>query len=126
MELHGVTGAPYKHPEVRKRMPDPFTRPSIAVGGGAKQIKRSWQDVSVTALQPGDTVAGFGSVDHTVEFTNVEQVWEAGGWEQGGEDILVDRQVWTVRVFNVMGEHTDYPGEQRVYAFAEPGRRAGR
>lgn len=114
-----MTGKPYKHPEVRKKMPGSFTRPSITVGGGtAKQVKRTWQDMSVTDIKKYDTVAGFGTVAAVVEFIEIDQVFENGGWDEGNEDVLVDRPVWRIRLHNIMGEYQDYPGEQRLFVFA--------
>ncbi len=81
MELHGVSGSPYKHPRVNRTIPAPFQRPSINAGGG--QVKRKWQPVRVSDLHEGDTVADFGTIaaqctikvrdplEYFVEFTNV-------------------------------------------------------
>jgi hypothetical protein len=122
MELHGVTGSPYKHPEVRRKMPAPFTRSRVDLDGG-RRAKREWQDVNISDIKAGDTVAGFGTVDAVSEFVNVETEYyeEPGcGCCHGGEDIHLERErpVWRIRLFNVMGEYRDFPGEQRVFAFA--------
>lgn len=113
MELHGVTGKPYKHPEVRRTVPT-FTRASISIGDG---IKRAWRDVGVAAVREGDTVAGFGSVVEVGEFVIQEQVWQDGDRENGNEDVLVERPAWRVRLHNRAGESREYRGEQRVFAF---------
>lgn len=114
-----MTGKPYQHPQVRKKLPNPFARPSITVGGEtAKQVKRTWQDLSVTEIKKDDTVAGFGTVAAAVESIEIDQVYEDGGWDEGGEDILVDRPVWWVRLYNIMGEYQDYAGEARLFVFA--------
>lgn len=107
VELHGVTGSPYKTPQVRRKLPDPFTRQRIDLDGG-RRVKRTWQEVSVTVLKQGDTVAGFGTVDAVSEFIRAPQ-------DGSLDDELV---VWRVRLYNVMGDYQDFPGEQRVFAFA--------
>jgi hypothetical protein len=100
MELHGVTGAPYKHPTVRRAIPAPFARPSINATGG-KKIKRTWKDTAVIDLEQGDTVAGFGTVESSVEFINTES------------DVP-----WRVRIYNVMGDYRDFVGNDRVFSFS--------
>ncbi len=104
MELHGVTGSTYKHPNVRKKLPPPFTRNRIDLDGG-RQVKRSWQDLSVVKVKKDDIVADFGRVEAVSEFIRVHE-------GIGGDD------VWRVRLFNVMGEYRDFRGEQRVFVFA--------
>jgi hypothetical protein len=116
MELHGVTGKPYSHPNVRRKMPAPFTRPLIDLDGGSR-VKREWKDLSVTKIEKGDTVAGFGLVAGKAEFIDVNNMeWETD--EEDREDVLVDRPVWRIRLFNIMGDYQDFPGEQRVFVFA--------
>ena len=101
-EIHGIAGAPYNTPQVRKKMPEPFARPVIDLDGG-RRVKRRWADISVLRLQEGDTVAGFGVVD-TIE-----------------ESILVPKDGgtvrWVVALTNKLGERRDFPGHERVYAF---------
>lgn len=104
MELHGVTGKPYSHPQVRKKLPAPFSRQRIDLDGG-RHVKRTWQDLAVTKVKKDDIVAGFGRVD------SVHETIIAGD----GKHVLTR---WTVRLTNVLGDYQDYPGEQRVYVFA--------
>lgn len=110
MELHGVAGAPYKTPQVRKKLPAPFARPRIDLDGG-RHVKRSWQDLSVLLVKKGDTVAGFGTVAERVEFVNIPD-------REGFSAPRPDNPVWRVRLYNVVGDWKDYPGEQRVFVFA--------
>ena len=105
MELHGVTGKPYKHPEVRRKLPTPFTRGRIDLDGGTR-AKRSWKDTPVAKVVAGDMVADFGLVEATSEFIRVPE----GHPEPA---------VWRVRLYNVAGDYKDFPGEQRVYAFSK-------
>lgn len=109
MELHGVTGKPYKHPQVRRTVPT-FTRASISVGA----VRRSWKDTPVAELAVGDTVAQFGTLAEVSQFVRHDSVRE-----DGGQDVLVERPSWRVKVHNVMGETREYPGEQRVFAFTK-------
>lgn len=103
MELHGVTGAPYKTPSVRKKLPAPFTRSAIDLDGG-RRVKRSWKDTSVLKVKKDDIVADFGKVLAAHEFIQHPDGHQAP-------------TIWRVRLHNVMGEYRDFPGEQRVYAF---------
>lgn len=102
MELHGVTGKPYSTPHIRKKLPAPFTRSRIDLDGG-RRAKRDWKDISVLLVQKGDTVSNFGTVAERVEFVNIPE-----------DGLAAD---WRVRLYNVLGDWKDYPGEQRVYAF---------
>lgn len=102
MELHGVTGKPYKHPEVRRTVPT-FSRQRIDLDGG-RQVKRVWQDTSVLAITAGDVIAGFGRVK-----TFVEYLPEVNG---------LTSTKWLVRIYNVEGAWKDFGGEQRVFAFS--------
>lgn len=103
MELHGVTGAPYKHPEVRKRMPAPHSRDRIDLDGG-RQVKRSWKDTSVLKIVKGDVVAGFGRVESSVEFLP----------KFTNEDLG-----WRVRLYNVEGVWKDFAGHDRLFTFSK-------
>ncbi len=49
-------------PKIRKKMPEPFSRPSISIGGGVQAKKRQWQHVLIADVQIGDVVAGHGLV----------------------------------------------------------------
>lgn len=102
MEFQGVTGSPYRHPVTRRKIPAPFTRPTINSTGG-KPVKRYWKDTKVTDLKRGDTVANFGLVESVVEFINDRP-----------DDPAFQ---WRIRLYNVVGDYRDFPGSQRVYAF---------
>lgn len=119
MELHGVTGPIYKHPNVRKLLPAPFTRSRIDLDGG-QHVKRAWQEISVAKVKEGDTVAGFGRVAHVIEFTNIPAKFAIA--TSGGESEYVapdpDQPFWRIRLHNVMNDYQDFPGEQRVLVFA--------
>jgi hypothetical protein len=95
-----IGGAPYRTPQVRQKLPAPHSRPRIDLDGG-RRVKRSWQDVAVTEIKKGDTVASFGTV------AKIEE------WVQH------DPYQWKVRLFNLFGDAVMYPGEQRVFAFAQ-------
>lgn len=104
MSVEGVVGSPYKTPQVRRKVPTPFTRPSITVGGGAAgAVKRHWQEIAVTDVKQGDTVANFGVVDEIEEHVRIRE------WING--------RPWTVELHNVMGETKVYGGEDVVLAF---------
>lgn len=44
-----------------KRIPRPYSRPSITVGGG-KIEKREWRPATALDVRPGHIIAGFGLV----------------------------------------------------------------
>lgn len=108
MEISGVAvNNPRNVPGVRKKIPVPHSRPRIDLDGG-RHVKRDWRDVAVHELIKGDTVAGFGTVAGTKEFIKTPELGQTGG------DVT-----WRVRLFNVMGDYQDFPGEHRVFAFAK-------
>lgn len=106
-ELHGVTGAPYNTPQVRKKLPAPFMRDRIDLDGG-RRVKRSWKDVNVQQIKRGDVVADIGRIDAVNEFLQTPEL-----------DNITEQSevVWRIRLINVMGEYFDFPGHQRLYAF---------
>lgn len=104
-ELHGVTGAPYKTPQVRKVMPAPHERKRIDMDGGSR-VKRSWKDTPVTDIQAGDLVANVGLVTFVGEFL-------------GDHDDEALRLFWTFRLTNALDEHFRFPGHERLYAFTK-------
>jgi hypothetical protein len=108
-EIHGIAGAPYQTPGVRKKLPAPFERSRVDLDGG-RRVKRSWKDISVLEVKRGDTVSGFGVVSETVEFVNIPTV-------AADSEEVPGRPYWRFRLHNVLGDYQDYPGEQRVYAF---------
>lgn len=103
MELHGVTGAPYKHPQIRRKTkPTPFSRDRIDLDGG-RRAKRSWKETAIPDIVEGDVVADFGLVEHIVEFIRVENT----------------EAPWLIRFYNPHGGWNDFRGEQRVFAFSK-------
>lgn len=46
-----------------KKLPTPFSRPRIEIGGSAKVEKRDWQWVSAFDLEEGDIIANEGIVE---------------------------------------------------------------
>jgi hypothetical protein len=111
MELHGVTGKPYATPQIRRKLPAPFSRSRIDLDGG-RRAKRDWKDVSVLHVKEGDTIANFGTVAHRVEFVNIPD-------RESFSSPAPEHPVWRVRFYNVVGDWKDYPGEQRVFAFVK-------
>lgn len=102
--LHGISGAPYSHPNVRKKVPNPYQRPSISVGG--TQVKRQWAEVRVHDLAAGDVVPGVGLIADVREDITVP-------------DHLDDKTpiVWKVTITNAFGKTFTYPGEHTVMAY---------
>lgn len=106
MSIEGVAVTnPGNVPGVRKKIPAPFTRQRIDLDGG-RAVKRVWNDKPIHLIAQGDTVAGFGKVAKTVEFIQTPEL----GLTEG--DVT-----WRIRLYNVMGDYQDFPGEHRVLAF---------
>src|ERR1044072_1433673 len=99
MELHGVTGKPYKHPQVRRTVPT-FSRPSIDLDGGTR-VQRAWEDVSVLKLKKNDAVVGFGTISEVQQFLDRP--------ERESFSAPLDPAIpnWRVRLYNVMGDFRD-------------------
>ncbi len=88
---------------IQRKMPDPYTRPSISVGTPPEQ-RRQWRHVLACDLRAGDTVPGVGVVgpvheDHT-------------GGPQG----------WNVRVEGGDGKTVVFSATASVFAFVPRGR----
>lgn len=111
LDIQGVTGKPYNVPKTRRAMPAPFSRNRIDLDGG-RRVHRSWQDISILDVKKNDTVAGFGTVAERVEFVNIPGQESLNNPDPANPD-------WRVRLYNVMGDWQDYPGEQRVFAFVQ-------
>lgn len=115
MELEGVLTRAHDVPQVRRKLPSPFSRPRVDLDGG-RRVKRTWADVSVLDVRAGDTVANFGKVSERAEFINVTH----GDLSLRDVVTSIDDKtipIWRVRLYNVMGDYQDFPGEQRVFAF---------
>lgn len=109
MAIEGILANPAQHkvPGVRRKIPTPFSRPRIDLDGGTR-VQRSWQDLAVHEVKKGDTVAQFGTVAaDPVEFIRTPELGRTEG------DVT-----WRIRLYNVMGDYQDFPGQHRVFAFA--------
>ncbi len=94
-----VPGTP-SHPQVRRKMPDPFQRPVIDLDGG-RAVKRSWRTVLACDLKAGDTVPGIGLITSVVE-----SVVKTG-----------ERYEWPVTVEGGVGIRRVFKGSDQVLAF---------
>jgi hypothetical protein len=107
MDLEGVVvNNPRSVPGVRKKIPVPFARQRIDLDGG-RRVKRCWQDKAIHEVVKGDTVAQFGTVAQVAEFIRTPELGQREG------DVT-----WRIRLYNVMGDYEDFPGEHRVFVFA--------
>jgi hypothetical protein len=82
------------HPRVQRKMPAPFTRPSLTVGD--TPVKRDWRDIPAEDLSIGDTVPGIGTI------TMVHRQ---------------DRAPFTVSVEGGNANHRVFRHTDRVFAF---------
>jgi hypothetical protein len=87
---------------VQKKIPTPFARPSISIGGAGPVEKREWRAVLACKLAEGDIVPGVGVLD-TVD----EQVTTA-------DDIEIR---WTVTVTGGDDNRRSFDGNDQVWAF---------
>lgn len=67
--------------------PAPFNRPSINLGGHA----RDWQEVTADKLSPGDTVRGFGTINSVG--TGLDAIYI--NWSNGTTSVFVTEDVVT-------------------------------
>jgi hypothetical protein len=105
-EIHGITGAPYNTPQVRKKLPSPHQRPRIDMDGGTR-VKRTWKDTPVLDIKAGDMVADIGLIESVEQFIRIP----------GREDADRQDSIFQVRLVNVIGVFWDFPGYQRLFAF---------
>lgn len=106
---------PSKAPKIRQKMPQPFQRPSITIGGGANRVAREWRLVKATEIREGDIVTGVGrvfSVEEKVEMperlTFTDSVTYTG-----------DLSFWTVVVRGGADNVRLFQGNDEVFAFVE-------
>ncbi len=60
---NGQAYSPSSTGRASKKLPKPFSRPRIELGGSGKVAKKDWQWVSGFDLKEGDIIAGEGVVD---------------------------------------------------------------
>ncbi len=94
---------PEKVPTIRRKIPAPFQRPSITIGGPAGP-KRHWRHNLACNISPGDTVPGIGIVTDVVETVDP------------------DTHAWTVVITGGDDNTKIYAGTDTVWVFcvAEP------
>lgn len=78
-----------------QRPKNQFSRPSVDLG--APNVKREWQVVPATMIEPGDTVPDFGIVE-TIVHTN-------------------DRYKPEVQIVSTMGRKETVPASTECYVF---------
>jgi hypothetical protein len=59
----GVEHAPSATGRPSKKIPTPYSRPRIEIGGSAKKEKKDWRWISANELNEGDIIAGEGLVE---------------------------------------------------------------
>lgn len=91
-------------PQVSKKMPAPFSRPSITIGG-ASGPKREWRTVRVVDLREGDIVPGIGRL-----YAVAERIHDDN-----------DNYNWTVLVTGGLNLTRVYAGNDTVWAFTVAG-----
>jgi hypothetical protein len=95
---------------VRKKMPAPFQRPRISVGGGAAQAKREWRVIPVTDVREGDILPGIGYVETVMENVAMPD------FDQVAAGAALD-PVWTVIVTGGEDNRRVYNGNDEVHVF---------
>ena len=102
MNLEGITGSPYKHPNTRRTTPSAFQRPSISVGN--RGARRAWREIPARDVKIGDVLPDVGEIAAVHEELRVP-------------DDVSGSLVWTVTVTNVLGATFTFPGEHSVKAY---------
>lgn len=97
---------------VRKKMPAPFSRPSITIGAAAAADRREWRVIPVGQVREGDIVPGIGRVSEVIEHIDTP----AAGSGQTPQEIAA-QVAWTVVVVGGLDNTRVYPGDATVWAF---------
>lgn len=58
----GVEHTPSRTGRPSKKLPTPFSRPRVELGGGLKKEKKDWHWISANELRENDIIAGEGLV----------------------------------------------------------------
>lgn len=97
---------------VQRKVPAPYGRPVISVGGPAGGVPRAWRNVPARAIQAGDVIPGLGLV-HAVHQTVVAPPHGSGL----DADSIVELISWTVTVRAGEGRSATFPGTETVWCF---------
>lgn len=98
---------------VRRKIPAPFTRPSITVGGGASpQERRDWKVVPARDIQTGDIIPGVGRVSDVHEDLQAPEFNSGRSWRE-----VADAVSWTVTITGGLDNIRVYQGGETVWAF---------
>lgn len=103
------------HGKTQRKMPAPFSRTSINLGGDP-QTKRSWGHVLAVKLKAGDVVPGVGVLTDVVE-GDVTVISDHCSECHHEDDPTV---IWTVTVTGGDGNTKTFKGEEQVWAFTAP------
>jgi len=97
---------------VRAKMPAPFARPCISVGGPEDGVTRVWRSVVARNLGVGDLIPGVGKVHHVHETVLAPQ------HDSGlSAESIVERILWTVTVHGGNNNTARYRGDEMVWCF---------
>lgn len=106
--IERIPASPLTAPKVQRKIPDPYTRPALSIGG-TSGARRQWRQIPVTAVRAGDTVAGVGLVTDTQEKLVTPN------------RVLADPDVtWTITLTNIEGVGRVYGGHETVLCFTQP------
>jgi hypothetical protein len=97
---------------VVRKVPAPFQRPSINIGG-TPQVRREWRNVPAHALKAGDTIPGVGTLYRVQETLTTPP---AGS--DRTPDTIADQITWTVTVEGGLRHTRIYQGSETVWAFS--------
>lgn len=102
-------------PQIRKKIPAPFARPSISVGSSGP--RREWRTVEAHQLKAGDIVPSVGRLASVHEEYYMPTAEEARAMEPLA---VLDHYKWDVTVRGVEGNTRVYQGHEPVFAFVFP------
>lgn len=98
--------------KVQRKVPKPFARPSISIGGVAPAERREWTIVPAQNIRVGDIVPGIGRV-----FAVNEQL-DAPRYKSGlTAEQIVDKVAWTVTVSGGVNNVRVFQGGEEVWCY---------
>lgn len=97
---------------VQRKIPKPFARPSITIGGCEPTERREWANVPAHQLRAGDIVPGIGRLFEVTEGVTSPAYNSGLPWRE-----VADLVSWTVTVKGGVANTRTYQGGEAVWAF---------
>lgn len=109
-DIEGVQINKVPQGRVQRKVPKPFSRPSVAIGGKPEE-RREWRNIPAHALGEGDVIPDLGLV------TQVDEAAWNTKTVSRDEPISVH---WTITVTAGENNTRVYNGEDQIWCFTKP------